>query len=119
MEIKIRETGKIKTLSIVDRNGTDYTQDLIGNTGALIDGQFEREGDTSIYIADQATYDWWNQYIQDYNQTETDVDALAEELGIERQIIVARISDNLGGDYGDDRKCAIQAMDEIRAEYGK
>lgn len=117
MNIKIRETGEIKSLIIVDRNGTDWTQDLLGNAGVLTDGQFEREGDTSIYIADQATYDWWDKYINDYNQTETDIDALADELHIDRQIIVDRVSANQGGDYADDRSYALQAMDDIRVEY--
>ena len=117
MNIKIRETGEIKSLIIVDRNGTDWTQDLLGNAGALTDGQFEREGDTSTYVADQATYDWWDKYIKDYEQTERDIDNLAEQLDIDRQIIVDRISANQGGDYADDRNYAIQAMDEIRAEH--
>ncbi len=43
MNIKIRETGEIKSLIIVDRNGTDWTQDLLGNAGVLTDGQFRVE----------------------------------------------------------------------------
>lgn len=118
MNIKIEETGEIKSLSIVDRNGTDWTQDLLGNAGALSDGQFVAQDD-GTYLADQDTYDWWDKYIQDHRQTETDIDNLATELDIDRQIIVDCVVEHQSGyDMDQERDAALQAMDEIRAEYG-
>lgn len=77
MQVKIIETGKIKSLNAIDaRSGCDYTGDLIGNTGAFNADQFRRELDadgdeiTDYWVASQAEYDWWHAVIADYNKAD-------------------------------------------------
>jgi len=60
MEIKLKETGEIKVLTYIDpRTGIDSILDFVGNNGALSDGQFERNDNDDVYVADADTYDWW------------------------------------------------------------
>jgi hypothetical protein len=118
MKIKIKETGKIKHLNIYDpKTGIDWTNDLIGNAGALQDGQFEYDYDTDVYLTNQDTFNWWNEYIINENKTESDIVLLAEELRINESIIRERIAENTGNDYEDHRKQAIFVMDQIRKDY--
>lgn len=61
MEIIIKETDAVETLSIIDpKSGVDYISDFVGNTGALIDGQFDWDEDRDAYVCDQETYNWWD-----------------------------------------------------------
>lgn len=61
MNIIIKETSEVETLSIVDpKSGVDYISDFIGNTGALNDGQFEWNEERYAYVCDQETFDWWD-----------------------------------------------------------
>ncbi len=60
MKVRIRETGAIEELVIIDReSGFDWSRDLIGHAGALADGQFVHDQDVDVYDASQAAYDWW------------------------------------------------------------
>lgn len=120
MNVIITETNEVKSLGIIDNNsGVNWVQDLIGNAGALSDGQFTYDDEANAYIATQDTYDWWQNYITDSNTTAQEVEELAAELGIDKSIISERIAELTGGvsDYGDHRKVAIKAMNEIAAEY--
>lgn len=120
MNVKIAETGKIETLGIIDsKSGVNWVQDLIGNTGALHDGQFVWSEDDNAYIATQGTFDWWAKYISDSNSTDEEVAELAGKLGISESVILDRIADHMAGvnDYEDHRKAAIAAMSEIKEEY--
>lgn len=117
MNVKIQETGKIETLGIIDPNsGVDWINDLIGNANALNDGQFVWSDEDDAYIANQDTYDWWAQYIDDTNATLEDVETLAEKLDIDAGIIWDRIDHYTDGDYGSHRNRSIQAMRDIEEE---
>lgn len=117
MDVKIKETGKIESLRIIDPgNGVNWVTDLIGNTGAFNDGQFTWSEEDNAYIADQDTYDWWAGYISDADQTESDVTELAEKLGIDESNIWFRIEADSGNDYSDHRSNAIRTMAEIEDE---
>jgi hypothetical protein len=64
MKIIIKETAEVKTLSIVDpKSGVNYISDFIGNTGALIDGQFVWDKDRDAYFCEQETFEWWDTVI--------------------------------------------------------
>lgn len=120
MNVKIKETGKIENLSIIDRNtGVDWVNDLIGNAGALSDGQFEWSEEDDAYLVSQAEYDWWSLYISDTYTTEEEVEALADELGIDAGIIWDRIQEYIGSDYEQHRRQATQAMNDIREELAQ
>lgn len=57
MQVIIKETNQVATLSLIDnKTGVNYAADYIGNTGAF-DREFERVGD-DWYIS-QDDYDWW------------------------------------------------------------
>lgn len=117
MKVQIKETGEIKTLSIIDRkSGVNYVSDLIGNAGALNDGQFKYQDYDGTYLADQGTYDWWAQYIEDSETTDREIDALAEKLGIDASKIRERVGEAQGQDYEEHRREAKQAMREIEEE---
>lgn len=82
MKIKIKETGKIESLKIIsEETGIEWTNDFIGNYGALTDGQFTWNNEEDIYETDQVTYDWWFDIIERY----TEADAIMTEFlaGIE------------------------------------
>ena len=69
MDVIIIETGVRESLNAIDAStGCDYTRDLIGNTGALTNGQFVQVEDTGVYLCSQAEYDWWAKVICDYNE---------------------------------------------------
>ena len=114
MLIKIAGTNKKRNLTITDRNGIEWAQDLIGNTGATSDGQFTLNPDGSSYTATQETYDWWKAYISDYNKTEADITKTAEQLGVSRWRVAAHVEANQGGDYDDHRNQAVEALKEFR-----
>lgn len=118
MECEIIETGEIKILNIVDRaTGIEWTQDLIGNAGAITDGQFEWSDGDNAYLVSQDNYDWWEQYIGDYADTEDDIVALSEYINCDPSEIFWRIHEEAyGADYGDHRKNAIRVLNEILEE---
>jgi len=119
MNTKIIETGEIKTLSIRDERGIDWTNDLIGNTGAMQDGQFTWSEQDNAYLVSQDTYDWWAQYIADTEQTDADIVELADKYDIQVSDIKDRIAVEMDGinDYDDHRATAVRAMEDIENEY--
>jgi hypothetical protein len=119
MNVKITETGKIELLSIRDKNGIDWTNDLIGNTGAFSDGLLVWSEEDDAYEANQETFDWWSEYISGYEATETEIEELASKLNIDPWIIRERIGKAQDTDYEYHRGCAITAMQEIEEEYAE
>lgn len=117
MKIKIMESGERKELSISDETGVNWVQDLIGNTGALHDGQFSWSSEDDAFLASQDTYDWWAKYIADCEATDAELEALASELDIDTNIIWRRIQDATGDDYEQHRRSALAVMAEIKKEY--
>lgn len=82
MQVKIIETGAQESLYAIDAStGCDYTRDLIGNTGALSNGQFEQIDDTGIYLCSQSEYEWWSAVIADYNAASEAIEE-AKSLGL-------------------------------------
>jgi hypothetical protein len=117
MNIKVKETGEMVELEIRDENNIDWVNDLIGNAGAMNDGQFEIEPEGDFYIAEKETVEWWQKYISDQYATDADAKKLADDLDIEESIIRDRIAANTGNDYNDHRSEAVFTMNEIREEY--
>jgi hypothetical protein len=81
MDIYIKDTKQNATLSLIDPgSGIDYVEDFVGNTGALINGEFTYN-DFNTYVCDQKTFDWWS-YIIDITQSLDDrIDDLCDEYG--------------------------------------
>jgi len=51
MEIRIKETGEIKTLNNIDSKGQDWSSNIL-DAGDVIK-------EDSIYTASEETYNWW------------------------------------------------------------
>lgn len=117
MNVKILETGERKSLVIRSENGIEWTQDLIGNAGALIDGQFTWSEDDEAYLVEQADYEWWSKYIDDTEATADEMTALAAKLDINVADIRDRVAEQTGSDYEQHRREAISTMQDIHDEH--
>lgn len=111
MKLKIRETQEVKVLEIRDKNGIEWTKDLLGNYNAL---QFNDE--TEEYEMNQEDYEWWLEYIKNHEADEQEVMELAEELGIEESEIWERINQNLNCDLGVEHIVIQNVLEEIKKE---
>ena len=83
IKVKIRETGLIETLQVVDAKGTDFTADMIGNHGGFSPEQFALIEDTGVYEADRETYGWWAKVLADIGALEVRLAELYEDHGYE------------------------------------
>jgi len=122
MNIIITETNERTDLTIISDNGVNWVADLIGNTGALRDGQFVWSEEENAYIASQHTYDWWARYISDSEATDDEAEALAAKLGIDEGDVRERIAEYSArwgndADYESHRRDAVAAMRELEGEY--
>jgi len=111
MKLRIKETQEVKVLEIRDKNGIEWTNDLLGNHGAL---QFNDE--TEEYEMNQEDYEWWSEFIKNHEADEQEVTELAEELGIEESEIWERINQELNCDLGDEHMIIQNVLEEIRKE---
>jgi len=111
MKIIIKETYAIETLSIIDpKSGVDYISDFIGNTGALIDGQFEWDEDRDAYVCDQETFDWWSTVVTANQALDDRINALVQEHGSETVYEVIHAAGSV--DLEDHAPNVNQALDE-------
>ena len=63
MEIKIKETGELEELVIIDpKTGCNWAGDLLGNHAA----EMTYDSDAGCYIMDQETFAWWDDLIMRY-----------------------------------------------------
>lgn len=115
MKFIINETGETKELNIFDSNNINWTQDLIGNTGAV--------GDTIIYDEEKEAYKismddftWWQDYIAD---SQSDAEKLAElKEEYDEDEIQNIINEEMSGinDYDENHAAMENAFDRIRNE---
>ena len=110
MKLRIRETQEVKVLEIRDKNGIEWTKDLLGNYDAL---QFDCE--TEQYEMNQEDYEWWLEYIKNHEADEQEVMELAEELGIEEFDIWKRINTECN-DLGEEHLIVQNVLEEIRKD---
>lgn len=113
MKLRIKETQEVKDLEIRDRNGVEWTNDLLGNYDAL---KFNKE--TEEYEMSQEAYEFWSEYIKNHVSDEREVIELAEELGIEESEIWERIHYTLNLDIGNEHIIIQKVLEEIRKECG-
>jgi len=111
MKIIIKETSVVETLSIIDpKSGVDYISDFIGNTGALIDGQFEWDEDRDAYVCDQETFDWWDTVVTANQSLDDRIHELVKEHGSEAVYEVIHAAGSV--DLEDHAANVNQALDE-------
>lgn len=115
MDVKINETGKIESLSIIDRkSGVNWVADLIGNAGAFNDDQFGWGEENQIRTCDQETYDWWANYIAATERADDFRAELEEEYGYDA--VRDALEEVLyGAEFNDVPAYTMQALEEFKA----
>ena len=63
MKLKIKETGEIKTLTLIDPlTGCDWAQELLEDNFAGL----TYDNVTGMYLIDKEEFDWWEPRIRSY-----------------------------------------------------
>jgi len=111
MKIRIKETGKMKELTIIDENGIEWTQDLITASDFWDENAEEFE-----MSADE--FEWWAEYIADYKEDEKAIADLAEKTGINKLEIWEKINKETGlYDMENHSEVRREALEELEKEY--
>jgi hypothetical protein len=100
MTVKIRETGEIIELGIIDpKTECNYVKDFVGNTGAF-DREFaEYDDDTGCYVADEADVKWWQNVIAVHEHVGYVIDAIDDSISGEESATIQQIvEDAMSGD---------------------
>jgi hypothetical protein len=108
MNVIIRETGEARQLTVAS------VLDLLGNAGALTDGQFTWSEEADAWFCDADTYEWWAAYIAGVEQTDADIAELAADLELSPGDVRAYVQVNTDLDYEQHRNQSIAALDAIR-----
>lgn len=107
--------GKIKKLTIIDKNGIEWSSDLIGNNTDWSD--YKTDEETGLKIVDEEFFDWWENYIENYTADEAEMDDLAAEYDLDIDDIKLRIADEMDGrDMEQEHYIKQSVFGEIRAE---
>jgi hypothetical protein len=117
MNVKIKETGKVESLSIIDpKNGVNWINDFIGNYGALSDGQFSWNNEEDVFEADQATYDWWYNVIKAYINADEVYREYLESLEDEydKDYVIRAVSDACNCDLEDQPAAIIATIEDFK-----
>ena len=112
--MKVIVNSKVETLELIDRNGINWAQDLIGNYGGFTDGQFT-QNDDGDYMCDQDTYDWWSRVLADQQALQDRIYDLSEEYGAD---VVQNAIGNAGDCDLEDQAAAINAALDEEFEMG-
>lgn len=96
MEIRIKETNEVMELAIYDKNGIEWTADLMGGFDEL-----KYNTETEEYEMTKENYEWWQEYIANYTKDAEETEELAQDLGIDEQVIWDRVNSYHTCDYGD------------------
>lgn len=112
MKIMIIETGRIEILSIVDKNGIEWTRDCVTAADFW-------NSKTEQHEMSQNDFDWWKEYIENHDNDEEEILTLAEELNIDEQEINDKIMIALQheNDLGDEHQIKQNVFEELREEY--
>jgi len=76
MMIRILETGELKDLTIRDKNGIEWTKDLMGD-----DDNLKYNYDDDVYELPKESFVWWDEYITNKIVDDEEIEELAEEYG--------------------------------------
>ena len=112
MKIFIKETKEIKSLNIVDENGIDWTEDLVEASKFWNDEAEQHE-------MSEGDYEWWAEYIRNYESDEQEMLDLADERDIDVSEIRDRISTEMNCDMEDEHSIKQGIFDAIRLECNK
>jgi len=113
MKFRIRDTGELRELEVIT-DGQEWTNDLMGNVGAL-----EYNAETEEFELTQDDYEWWAEYIDNYKNDEEDIEELADEIGIDKGEIYKKMQDLIHCDMEDEHGVRQSIIDEIREYSGR
>jgi len=117
MEVRIKETGEVVSLQCIDpRTGVDWMPDLIGNSGGFADDQFDYDNDAGVFVADQWTVEWWQEYAMQWEEIQQKIVDLSCRFEIDEETIRDRLADACGPDYEDHYRIAVTVLSEIESE---
>lgn len=111
MNVIIKETGEVKSLSIIDpKTKINYVSDFIGNAGGFVNGDFVFDEETGSYQSTQANFDWWNRVVSDNQALGDRIFELTSEHGGD---VVADVVNSVGSiDLEDHAFQVSRALDE-------
>lgn len=76
MEIQIKETGKIETLTLLDpKSGCCWIHDAVDPSGDILYNEV-----TEVYECDQDTFDWWQAFATAYQAADYRWHALLQDV---------------------------------------
>jgi len=81
MDVIIKETGELKELWVTGPNGTDDTDDFVGNSGGFTNRDFVYDEEREVYVCSQDAYDWWEKVISDNERLKERIRELKERYG--------------------------------------
>lgn len=112
--MKLLVNGKVKELTITDKNGVEWSNDLIGNNTDWSD--YKTDEETELKIVDEDFFDWWKEYIDNYTADEAKAEELARQFNINISEINEKIADNMADETDMDMEHDIKqsVFDEIR-----
>lgn len=113
MKFKIIETSEEKELVMRDVNGTDWTVDLIGNSG---DTNIRYDSDSGLYMTDKDTFEWWSNYIADATADSEELAGLDAKYGKESVENILNEEHEGVNDYNDHHAANQRAFDRVREE---
>lgn len=116
MQVKIIETGEIVAIRVIDANGTNWIDDLIGNHDAIgpaADGKFEWSEESGCHQTNAATVAWWQRVTANFERAEA-LRAELRERGLLDEEAIADIQAEAGNlDLEDQAPAEIEAMQDI------
>ena len=122
MQVRIIETGEIKTLAIY-ANGCNWVADLIGNHdgfGKDTSCQFKAVDDEElglVYETSQANFDWWEDCIAGIEHKDRIAETYAEKHGWDAVYEVLRQAGGYDLEY--QARADIAALEEAFGEIEK
>lgn len=111
--------GKVKSLNIYDKNGINWSADLIGNCVNF--SKMPKDEDSDMLIMSEDDFNMWEQYISDYKVDEETIDSLKAEFNISaedmNEWLFSIMLDGIDMEYHHREKQKL--FDKIRAEYAE
>jgi hypothetical protein len=104
MKVKIKETGKIEDLEIIDpKTGLDWAADMTGD-----DPNIDYDGDD--WVCDQDTFDWWHDVMTRYQKADDRFHEIRESLD-DDQDLYKHLDSFLGVDVENYPEALNQGLD--------
>lgn len=121
MLFKINETREKKELKIIDSNGVNWINDLIGNSGAVGD-YIKFDEDEEIFLINESDFNWWKEYVNNLSSDLEEEQKLKEkciENDIDPDVVFKIVNEEFTGinDYEYHHTAYQAAFERIREEY--